>query len=153
MRFCRLASILAALVGGTNLAWANNTIWIDVASPQDYALEHVVDAVHIPHTHIARSVSADFPDKTTSIKLYDRDQHQAVQAQEALQALGYEQVSNSGNLVTLKEQGQATVQSEPLSQHEQTLPHSLLHSLPHSQPSPFSEPQHEALAKTPSRER
>lgn len=120
MKYCTLALLLAAagLAGGS--AWAQNAVWIDVASQQDFAAEHLVDAVHIPYTHIARSVSTRFPDKTTAIKLYDRDEHRAMQAKEALQTLGYQQVINSGDLATLKENGLATIQSEPWVQTEKT---------------------------------
>lgn len=118
MRLCRLTTTFTALLCAANGAWAQDAIWIDVASQQDYALEHVVEAVHIPYTHIARRVSAQFPDKSTPIKLYARHELQALQAQEALQTLGYEQVLNRGELAALKEEGQATVQSTVLSERE-----------------------------------
>lgn len=122
MKFRVFALAAAGLISSMNSALANQSVWIDVASQQDYAAEHLVDAVHIPYTHIARSVSTRFPDKTTAIKLYDRDEHRAMQAQEALQTLGYQQVTNSGDLATLKESGLATIQSEPLVQTEKISP-------------------------------
>ena len=132
-------STLAIIMGSS--ASANEAVWIDVASKQDYALEHLVEAVHIPHTFIARGVSAHFPDKKTAINLYDRDDHRAALAQEALQILGYEQVSNSGNLASLKEHGQATIQSPLMSQTE-AAPVTLT----------TFEPPPQTLAKTPDRE-
>lgn len=113
-----LALLLASAGLASSSAWGQDTVWIDVASQQEYVAEHLVDAVHIPYTHIARSVSNHFPNKTTAIKLYDRDKHRAMQAQEALQTLGYQHVINSGDLATLKEHGLATIQNEPLVQTE-----------------------------------
>ncbi|WP_319783885.1 rhodanese-like domain-containing protein [Oceanisphaera sp. IT1-181] len=116
MKFWTLALTSTIAFSGSTLA--NDAVWVDVASQQDYALEHLVEAIHIPHTYIARGVSARFPDKTTPLKLYDRDQVKAQRAQEALQTLGYIQVTNSGDLAGLKAHGQSTVQSIPTAQNE-----------------------------------
>lgn len=104
---------LTLLLSCSGWALATNAIWIDVASEQDYSVEHVVNAMHIPHTHIARSVSTRFPDKNTPLKLYDRDGHQAQQASEALHTLGYLKVTDTGALEQLKATGLSTLQTEP----------------------------------------
>ncbi|MGO4999201.1 rhodanese-like domain-containing protein [Oceanisphaera sp. W20_SRM_FM3] len=120
MKAGTLALLLAGIWGTGASAWANNTVWIDVSSPQDYAAEHLVDAVHIPYTHIAREVSRHFPDKNTQLKLYDRNQRNARLAQEALQTLGYAKASNNGALADLKAQGLATEQAVQLALAEQS---------------------------------
>ncbi|ART79106.1 rhodanese-like domain-containing protein [Oceanisphaera avium] len=104
--------IVALLIGtcgfGPGLAGAKESVWIDVANAQDYSLEHLEGALHIPYTHIARGVSARFPDKNTPLKLYDRNKTSAKRATEALQVLGYVDVKNKGALDKLKEQGLVT---------------------------------------------
>lgn len=102
---------MATVSSTMSIAWAQDAVWIDVATQQDFANEHVVDALHIPYTHIARGVSARFPDKKTPLKLYDRNQVSAEQAQEALQTLGYVAVTNKGALEELKAMGLATEQA------------------------------------------
>ncbi|GHA21957.1 rhodanese-like domain-containing protein [Oceanisphaera arctica] len=107
---------------------AAEPVWIDVSSPEEYAREHLADAIHIPHTRIAQGVTARYPDKTTPLKLYDRDDHRAQQAWEALQTLGYQQVSDTGGLDELKTRGFATLQADSLPELIQTAPLSLEHT-------------------------
>ncbi|MBU3825857.1 MAG: rhodanese-like domain-containing protein [Candidatus Oceanisphaera merdipullorum] len=121
MKSWTLALLLTGLLGTGSSAWANNAVWIDVASLQDYTAEHLVDAVHVPYTHIARGVHARYPDKTTPLKLYDRNQRNAERAQEALQALGYLNVINSGALADLKAEGLTTEQAPVLTQLDSSL--------------------------------
>jgi phage shock protein E len=99
---------------------AAEPVWIDVSSPEEYAREHLADAIHIPYTRIAQDVTARYPDKTTSLKLYDRDDHRAQLAWEALRTLGYEQVSDKGGLDELKASGLATQQADSLPNLSQT---------------------------------
>lgn len=120
---------LALFVGSACLAltnaWAEEAVWIDVANAQDYSTEHLVDAVHIPYTHIARGVSTRFPDKDTSLKLYDRNQVNAELATEALHVLGYMDVTNKGALAALKKKGVLTTQTgNQLGQADMASPHS-----------------------------
>ena len=103
---------VALLLSSPSLALANTGVWIDVGSQEEYAAEHLHDAVHIPYTHIARGVSARYPDKQTAIKLYDRDGFRAQQASEALHTLGYQQVMDKGGLADLKESGLTTQQAD-----------------------------------------
>ncbi|MGO1246458.1 MAG: rhodanese-like domain-containing protein [Oceanisphaera sp.] len=94
---------------------ANTEVWIDVASKEEYAIEHLHNAIHIPHTHVARGVSTRYPDKNTVIKLYGRGQFRDQQASQALQALGYQAVSYLGALTELKASGLTTHTIEPAS--------------------------------------
>ena len=84
---------------------AAEPLWIDVSSPEEYAREHLADAIHIPHTRIAQDVNAHYPDKNTPLNLYDRGDNRAQQASEALQTLGYQQVSNKGGFYDLEAAG------------------------------------------------
>lgn len=84
---------------------AAEPVWIDVSSPEEYAQQHLADAIHIPHTRIARGVSTRYPDKNTPLNLYDRGGNRAQQASEALQILGYRQVSAKGGFDDLEATG------------------------------------------------
>ena len=84
---------------------AAEPVWIDVSSPEEYAQQHLADAIHIPHTRIARGVSTRYPDKNTPLNLYDRGGNRAQLASEALQILGYRQVSAKGGFDDLEATG------------------------------------------------
>ncbi len=101
---------------------AAEPVWIDVSSSEEYAREHLADAIHIPHTRIAQSVTARYPDKNTPLNLYDRGGDRAQQAREALQALGYLQVTNKGGLHDIEAAGLATRQTDTLPELIQTTP-------------------------------
>ncbi|WP_116473467.1 rhodanese-like domain-containing protein [Zobellella maritima] len=92
----------------SSLAWAGDEIWIDVRSTEEYQQEHLVGAIHIPHTQIAKGVSKRFPDRDTPLNLYCRSGRRSQLATEALQALGYTQVVNRGGLDQLKQGGMPT---------------------------------------------
>lgn len=96
------------LLSLSSLAWASSEVWIDVRTTEEYQQEHLVGAIHIPHTQIARGVSKQFPDRNTRINLYCRSGHRSQQASEALTALGYTQVVDKGGLEQLKETGMPT---------------------------------------------
>lgn len=102
---------VALLFSWPLLAFANNEVWIDVGSQEEYAAEHLQNAIHIPYTYIARGVSTHYPDKETPIKLYDRDGMRAQQAYEALHTLGYRQVTVEAGLEQLKAGGLETQQA------------------------------------------
>ncbi|WP_417616264.1 rhodanese-like domain-containing protein [Oceanisphaera sp.] len=102
---------VALLFSWPILAFANNEVWIDVDSQEEYAAEHLNEAVNIPYTYIARGVSSRYPDKKTAIVLYDRDGLRAQQAYEALQTLGYQQVTTKSGLEQLKASGYTTQQA------------------------------------------
>ena len=119
----RIAALLPSLLLSLALPlMAAEPVWIDVSSPEEYAQQHLADAIHIPHTRIARGVSTRYPDKNTPLNLYDRGGNRAQQASEALQILGYRQVSAKGGFDDLEATGipsryptpEAAVQSAPL---------------------------------------
>ncbi|MFP2769569.1 rhodanese-like domain-containing protein [Oceanisphaera sp. KMM 10153] len=106
--------IIALLLSLSMPLMAAEPVWIDVSSPEEYTREHLAGAIHIPYTRIAQGVTARYPDKATPLKLYDRDDHRAQLAREALQTLGYRQVSDKGGLEELKASGLATQQADSL---------------------------------------
>ncbi|MBO1518593.1 rhodanese-like domain-containing protein [Oceanisphaera pacifica] len=106
--------IVTLLCSWPMLAFTNTQVWVDVASQEEYAIEHLHNAIHIPYTYIARGVSARYPDKNTVIKLYGRGQLRGQQASQALQALGYHAASHAGALAELKATGLTTQQARPI---------------------------------------
>ncbi|GAA3527129.1 rhodanese-like domain-containing protein [Zobellella aerophila] len=92
----------------SSLAWAGDEIWIDVRSTEEFQQEHLVGAIHIPHTQIAKGISKRYPDRNTPLNLYCRSGRRSQLATEALQALGYTKVVNRGGLEQLKQAGMPT---------------------------------------------
>ncbi|GAA3721993.1 hypothetical protein GCM10022421_33270 [Oceanisphaera sediminis] len=102
----RVTLLLPSLLLGLALPLlAAEPVWIDVSSPEEYARQHLAEAIHIPHTRIARDVSTRYPDKNTPLNLYDSGGNRAQQASEALQTLGYRQVSAKGGFDDLAADG------------------------------------------------
>ena len=106
--------IIALLLGLSSLSWAAAPVWIDVRSTEEYRQEHLPDAVLIPHTRIARGVTELYPDRDTPLNLYCRSGHRSRLAREALQALGYRNVTDHGFLDSLKAAGLETRRSDGL---------------------------------------
>ncbi len=77
---------------------AADPIWIDVRTMDEYNSGHVPEAVNIPYTEIAASISALTGDKDASIYVYCRSGRRSGIAQETLEGLGYTQVINVGGL-------------------------------------------------------
>ncbi|MDP5291456.1 rhodanese-like domain-containing protein [Oceanimonas sp. CHS3-5] len=113
----RLATLLLTLV--TPLM-AAEPIWVDVRSVEEYQQDHLPGAVLIPHTHIARGVSEQFPNRNTPINLYGADGRRSRMAMEALQALGYSRVEDFGSLSQLR--GEAPAPMPTLQPASHSLP-------------------------------
>ncbi|MEM8564780.1 MAG: rhodanese-like domain-containing protein [Pseudomonadota bacterium] len=74
------------------------SIWIDVRTPEEFAQGHIQDAVLIPHENIESGVSALNIDKDAVIFLYCGKGGRAEKAQTRLTRLGYSNVTNVGGL-------------------------------------------------------
>ncbi len=86
-------------------ASANSTapvIWIDVRSKEEFDTGHLPGAINIPHHEIAARISEVTQDKNATIALYCRSGRRSGLAEQALQQLGFTQVSNAGAYETLK---------------------------------------------------
>ncbi len=84
---------------------ANSTapvIWIDVRSKEEFDTGHLPGAINIPHHEIAARISEVTQDKNATIALYCRSGRRSGLAEQALQQLGFTQVSNAGAYETLK---------------------------------------------------
>jgi phage shock protein E len=81
---------------------ANNEIWIDVRTAEEYAAGHVPTATNIPFGVIAANINSLTTDKNARIHLYCKSGRRADIALKTLQSLGYTKVTNEGGYQDLK---------------------------------------------------
>ena len=74
----------------------NNTIWIDVRTPQELVSGKHPDAYNIPHKQITQRISEVTTDKNAEIKLYCAAGVRAQWAKENLEKMGFTNVKNMG---------------------------------------------------------
>lgn len=94
-----------------------DTLLIDVRSADEFASGALPGAHNISHELIAEQISGVAPDKSKPIVLYCRSGRRSGLAQDALQALGYQQVINAGGIDTLKAAQQAKTQEAACTQN------------------------------------
>ncbi len=93
------------------------TLLIDVRSAGEFASGALPGAHNISHEQIAEQISRVAPDKSKPIVLYCRSGRRSGLAQDALQALGYQQVINAGSIDSLKAAQQAKSQEAACTQN------------------------------------
>lgn len=96
-----LLIVSAGLVAGQA---DKQTVWLDVRTAEEYAAGHLTGAINIPHTDITARIAELKLDKATPIAVYCRSGRRSGIAMEALQQLGYSNVSNQGGYEALKQQ-------------------------------------------------
>ena len=77
---------------------AEDAIWIDVRSVGEYQSGHIESAANIPHNQITEKIAELQIEKDAPILLYCRSGRRAGFALEALEKLGYSNVTNIGGL-------------------------------------------------------
>lgn len=92
----KLALLLSLFLSGS--LWAQDPLWIDVRSAEEYASGHVSSAVNIPHTEIAARIGEVTTDKDALIYVYCRSGRRSGFALDVLEAAGYTNVVNAGGL-------------------------------------------------------
>jgi phage shock protein E len=93
---CRVfLPIIAALMVSVELV-ADEPLWIDVRTAQEFNEGHVGQSVNIPYDEIANEISSVTADKDALIYLYCRSGRRSGIAKETLDRLGYSQVVNVG---------------------------------------------------------
>lgn len=95
--FSKWLCLLTALVFSASL-WANEAVWIDVRSADEFAAGHVPDAVNIPYTEIESRIGEVTDDKDAVIYVYCRSGRRSGIAQSTLEQAGFTQVVNQGGL-------------------------------------------------------
>jgi phage shock protein E len=77
---------------------AEDALWIDVRTAQEFSDGHVTGAVNIPYEEIAGQIEAIAPDKDALIYLYCRSGRRSGIARDTLDGLGYTRAVNVGGL-------------------------------------------------------
>ena len=75
---------------------AGEPVYIDVRSGAEYSEGHIEGALLMPHSRIEELIATSGVAKDTNIILYCRSGRRAAAAQDALQSLGFSNVSNGG---------------------------------------------------------
>lgn len=97
----RLMSVLLAvclLIAIPLTVAAEDVLWIDVRTAQEFSDGHVTQAVNIPYDEIADHINTVAPDKDAPIYVYCRSGRRSGIAKDTLDGLGYTQVVNIGGL-------------------------------------------------------
>jgi sulfur-carrier protein adenylyltransferase/sulfurtransferase len=72
----------------------SDTIYLDVREQNEWNLEHIPDAVHLPLARVEGEVEGVLPDKDATIVVYCRSGRRSLFAQQRMLALGYTDVTN-----------------------------------------------------------
>ena len=92
---------LAVLAGGLLFAaamLAEEIVWIDVRTADEFRQAHVAQAVNIPYDEIEAGIVGLGLDSDQTIYLYCGSGRRAGIAQETLESMGYSRVVNVGGL-------------------------------------------------------
>lgn len=73
-------------------------IYLDVRTPEEYAEGHVPGAINIPVQTLVEDAESQISDKSTEIQVYCRSGARAEAAKQALNSLGYSNVTNQGGI-------------------------------------------------------
>lgn len=104
----RFLSVVLASFMLQSTAIGAEVIWLDVRSLEEFNQGHLEGALHVPHSQIAEKIVELIPNKDAEVKLYCRSGRRSGLALEAMEQLGYRNVSNAGAYSQLKEE-----QAEP----------------------------------------
>jgi phage shock protein E len=98
LRLLANVPVLLLLLAFSTGIHAQDALWIDVRSAEEYSTEHVPQAVNIPYTEIAGRISEVTEDKDALIYVYCRSGRRSGIARETLEAGGFTNVVNLGGL-------------------------------------------------------
>jgi len=87
---------------------AEEALWIDVRSAEEYDTAHVPGAVNIPYTEIAGRIGEVTEDKQALIYVYCRSGRRSGIAMDTLEAEGFSHVTNLGGLQDAQAKAQET---------------------------------------------
>jgi rhodanese-related sulfurtransferase len=93
--------LLPVLLGLALQVCAQDLIYIDVRSPQEFAEGHVEGALNMPHEQIVALVAKAGLAKDSPVALYCRSGRRSGLALEALQEAGYSNAKNVGGYEAL----------------------------------------------------
>ena len=78
--------------------------WIDVRTPAEYAQSSISGHANIPHTEITMRIADLVTDKSAPINLYCGSGRRAGLAKQALEEMGYTNVTNAGGIEEVRMQ-------------------------------------------------
>lgn len=88
---------MAALeVSAPASAALNDTLWLDVRTPGEYASDHLAEAINLPLDEIQNSLPALEPNHSRVLALYCRSGHRSNHALSIAKNLGYTAAFNAG---------------------------------------------------------
>ncbi len=91
-------AFLVLLIALGTAARADEALWIDVRTAEEYAVGHVSEAINIPYDQIAARIPEVTDDRDALIYLYCRSGRRSGIAKDSLDRLGYRNVVNIGGL-------------------------------------------------------
>ena len=83
----------------TQMAEEDNSILLDVRTPEEFADGHIHGAINIPNENIGENDIAELPDKEQRIYVYCRSGNRSKQASAKLVNLGYTNVVEIGGII------------------------------------------------------
>ncbi len=78
---------------------ADDFVLVDVREPDEYADEHIEDALLIPHEEIREWAETELPNKEQTILVYCRSGRRSALAAQILTDLGYTDVRDFGGII------------------------------------------------------
>ena len=81
---------------------AQEEVWLDVRTIEEYQEAHVAGATHLPYQEVGTRISDLVADKNTVIHVYCRSGNRAGIALSVLHEMGYENAHNDGGLSNLE---------------------------------------------------
>ena len=83
----------------TQMAEEDNSILLDVRTPEEFADGHIPGAINIPNESIGENDITELPDKEQRIYVYCRSGNRSKQASAKLVNLGYTNVVEIGGII------------------------------------------------------
>lgn len=93
-----IAALTTILSFGSLTALADDAVWIDVRTQEEWNADHIEGIPLMPHSTIATDIARLNLDKDAPIKLYCRSGNRAGIAKKTLEDLGYTNIENVGSI-------------------------------------------------------
>jgi phage shock protein E len=107
-----LAALLMLLLAPLTVC-ADEGVWIDVRTADEYASGHVPQAINIPYNEIGQRIAEVTTDREEPIYLYCHSGRRAGKAKDTLVAAGYIHVVNVGGLEQAEELAAQSAHPQP----------------------------------------
>jgi len=99
----------------TDYGFDSGSVFLDVREQNEWDIEHISGALHLPQGRVESEVEQVLPDKSAPVVVYCRTGRRSALAAQVLEKLGYEDVRNlEGGIVAWIEEGNAVVSESSL---------------------------------------